>query len=399
MAAALQGITVLDLSRVLAGPWASQLLADYGANVIKIERPGQGDDTRSWGPPWLPESGGESAYFLSCNRNKQSVTVNIASAEGQAVIRDLAQKADVVVENFKVGTLKRYRLDAESLQEINPRLVYCSITAYGQQGTRAADAGYDAMIQASAGLMSVTGEPDGMPQKTGVAIADIMAGMYACTAILAALHARQQSGAGQVIDVPLYDSQVAWLANQAMNYLVTGETPARHGNAHPNIVPYQSFATADGVMMLAVGNDRQFKACVACLGLPGLAEDLRFISNAQRVAHRRELLELLEPVLASRTTDSWISLLQQHAVPCGPVNDLAEVFSGAQVAERQLVQHLPHVTNETVPTVANPVRMSATPPELRSAPPILGQHTDEVLSTLLGYSPAKIAELRNCGAL
>lgn len=399
---ALDGITVLDLSRVLAGPWATQLLADYGATVIKVERPGAGDDTRQWGPPWVRPPAGddapESAYYHAANRNKQSITVNLADAAGQAILRKLAARADVVVENYRVGALARFGLDAATLCAAHPSLVYCSISAYGQDGPRAAEPGYDAMIQASAGLMSLTGEPDGTPQKTGVAIADLMAGMYATTAILAALHARQRSGRGQHIDVPLFDSQVAWLANQAMNYLVSGEVPVRHGSGHPNIVPYQAFETADGYLMLAVGNDRQFADCVAVLGLPELADDARFASNRARVENRTSLVQTLAPRFRQQSTAHWVELLGSQRVPCGPINDLRQVFEDPQARERGLRAELPHADGGTVPAVRNPVRFAATPVRLRHAAPALGQHTDAVLRDL-GYDEPAIARLRAQGAI
>lgn len=397
------GIRVLDLSRVLAGPWATQLLADYGAEVIKVERPGQGDDTRHWGPPWLAASDGEqtaeSAYFLSTNRNKKSITVDVSVQDGQQIIRQLADVSDVLIENFKVGALRRYELDAGVLRQRNPALIYCSISAFGQTGPRAGEGGYDAMIQASAGLMSLTGEADGPPQKTGVAVADIMAGMYAVSAVLAALHARGESGLGQTIDVPLYDTQLAWLANQGMNYLVSGEVPERHGNGHPNIVPYQAFGTADGYLMLAVGNDRQFAACVRCLGCASLADDPRFATNALRVEHREALVERLTERFRTRSTDHWICELGRDAVPCGPINDLAAAFADPQVSARQLLRTLPHPLAGDIPMVANPVQFSDTPAELRSAPPQLGEHTDAVLRELLKYPAAEIERLRAAGTV
>ena len=397
---------MLDLSRVLAGPWATQLLADYGADVIKVERPGSGDDTRHWGPPWLRDAAGrrtdESAYFLSANRNKRSITVDLANPSGQKVVRELAARSDVLLENFRVGTLARYGLEWATLNELCPTLVYCSISAYGQSGPRAAEAGYDAMMQAAAGLMSITGAPDeegGTPQKVGVAISDIMAGMYAATAILAALQARERTGRGQHIDVPLYDSQVAWLANQAMNYLVSGEVPRRLGTAHPNIVPYQAFETSDGFLMLAVGNDRQFRACAYCLECPELAEDSRFATNARRVENRNALVAILVERFRRRTTSVWLALMRQHGIPAGPINNLAEVFSGAQARDARLVRQVPHPGGGMVPVVANPVRFSATPVEYRSAPPLLGEHTVEVLREELGYSDAEIAALQGSGAV
>ncbi len=390
---ALDNLRVLDMSRVLAGPWAGQLLGDYGADVVKIERPGQGDDTRQWGPPWL---GRESAYFLSTNRNKRSVTVDIATAPGQQIVRELAEQADVLLENFKVGTLARFGLGPDALMAANPRLIVCSISAFGQTGSRAADPGYDAMIPGAGGLMSNTGAPDeegGRPQKVGVAIADIMAGMYAATAILAALQARASTGVGQRIDVPLYDSQVAWLANQNMNHLVGGEVPGRMGTAHPNLVPYQAFASGDGDFMIAVGNDRQFADCMACLGLDDLARDERFASNPQRIRHRSALVEAMQVVLRTRPAAYWLDALAAAGVPAGPINDIGEVLGNAHARERQLVRQLRNGAGDDVPTVANPVAFAATPVAYDRAPPLLGEHTDEVLREWLGYSGARIAEL------
>ena len=403
MASPLSNIRVLDMSRILAGPWAGQLLGDYGADVVKVERPGSGDDTRQWGPPWLDgEEGGESAYFLAANRNKRSITVDLASTRGQQLIRELALQADVLLENFKVGTLQRYGLGPEEMLEANPRLIYCSISAYGQRGSRAGEPGYDAMIQASAGLMSITGPPAGEPggpQKVGVAIADIMAGMYATTAVLAALHAREQTGAGQCIDVPLYDSQVAWLANQSMNFMVGGTVPTRMGTAHPNLVPYQAFATRDGAFMLAVGNDRQFAACAECAGLPGLATDKRFRHNGDRIANRAELVDQLGRAFAAETTDYWLRQLANRGVPAGPINDLREVLTGAYAEERELVRSLPNSRGQAVPTVANPIDFSTTAVQYAHAPPLLGEHTDEVLREWLGYPDELIAELHESKAV
>lgn len=404
--APLQGLRVLDLSRVLAGPWATQLLGDYGADVIKVERPGSGDDTRQWGPPWLTgrDGGetGESAYFLAANRNKRSITVDIAQPSGQQIVRELAAKSDVLIENFRAGSLARYGLDQASLLEAFPNLIYCSITAYGQSGSRASEPGYDAMMQASAGLMSITGSPGeegGLPQKVGVAISDIMAGMYATTAILAALHAREKTGRGQFIDVPLYDSQVAWLANQGMNYLVSGEVPRRLGSGHPNLVPYQAFETSDGFLMLAVGNERQFRSCAECLGRAELADLPEFSTNAARVRYRRELVAILADCFRRRSTAEWLEKLRQQGVPAGAINDLDAVFSGPQVTEAQLVRHLRHPLSDSVPTIANPVRFSKTPVEYRAAPPLLGEHTVALLRDELGYTDAAIDELRKAGAI
>ncbi len=403
MTAPLTNIRVLDMSRVLAGPWAGQLLGDYGADVVKIERPEKGDDTRQWGPPWLDgDSEGESAYFLSANRNKRSVTVNLAAPEGQRIIRDMVTQADVLLENFKVGTLERYGLGAGEMLALNPRLIYCSISAFGQRGSRAGEPGYDAMIQASAGLMSITGpveqEPGG-PQKVGVAIADIMAGMYATTAVLAALNARRESGLGQHIDVPLYDSQVAWLANQAMNFLVGGTVPTRMGTAHPNLVPYQAFATRDGNIMLAVGNDRQFSACVDGIGRPALAADSRFRRNSDRVANRVALVNLLAQTFITNTSTHWLKVLADCGVPAGPINNLEQVLAGSYAEERRLVRQLSNSLGQSVPVVANPVDFALTPVRYANAPPLLGEHTDEVLREWLGYSDELIAELHASSAV
>lgn len=395
MGAPLEGLRVLDLSRILAGPWAGQLLADYGAEVIKVERPGSGDETRGWGPPWIGE---DAAYFHAANRNKRSITVDLANASGQRIVRRLANASDVLIENFRAGSLARYGLDADSLAELNPALVYCSISAYGQTGTKANDPGYDAMIQATAGLMSITGPPaeeGGEPQKVGVAIADIMAGMYAVTAILAALQARQRTGRGQHIDIPLYDTQVAWLANQGMNYLASGEAPRRLGNAHPNIVPYQTFVTRDGHLMVATGNERQFRDLAECLGCPELAEVPRFATNAARVENRVELIAILAERFRERTTSEWSALLFAKRIPAGPINDIAEVFSNAHAKERELVRR---IGDSAVPTIANPVRFGATPVRYSAAPPALGQHTEEILAEL-GFGPSDIAALREDGAI
>ena len=395
----LEKIRVLDLSRVLAGPWAAQLLGDYGADIVKIERPGQGDDTRRWGPPWL---GNESAYFLSSNRNKRSVTVDISTPDGQRVIRDLAAKADVLLENFRVGTLARYGLDPKGLMADNPRLVFCSVSAFGQHGSRACEPGYDAMIQASGGLMSITGFPDeegGGPTKVGVAIADIMAGMYAATAVLAALHARERTGRGQLIDVPLYDSQVAWLANQSMNFLVGGEVPQRMGTAHPNLVPYQAFSTSDGHVMIAIGNDPQFARCMEALGRAELARDVDYATNAARIANRGRLIDIMEAITRGRSTADWLETLAMHGVPAGPINDVGQVLSSDYAVEKQLVCKLENAAGDTVPSVANPVAFSATPVCYDRAPPLLGEHTDEVLREWLGYSDEQIAALRQGAAL
>ena len=399
MSAALQNIRVLDMSRILAGPWAGQLLGDYGADVVKIERPGQGDDTRQWGPPWL---GSESAYFLSTNRNKRSVTVDMSTPRGQQLIRELASRADVLLENFRTGTLQRYKLDPTELMRDNPGLVVCSISAFGQSGSRSSQPGYDAMIQASGGLMSITGPPDGEgggPQKVGVAIADIMAGMYATTAVLAALNARTITGKGQYIDVPLYDSQVAWLANQNMNFLVSGKVPGRMGTAHPNLVPYQAFTTRDGNLMLAVGNDRQFEKCASTVGKPELSDDPRYADNASRIENRTSLVECLQTQLQEKTTGEWLAAFAESGVPAGPINDIGEVLCNAHARERALVRRIENGAGESVPIVSNPVDFDATPVSYRQAPPLLGEHTDEVLREWLGYSADTIAVLRNEDAI
>lgn len=392
---ALSHLVVLDLSRVLAGPWCSQVLADLGAEVIKVERPGTGDDTRAWGPPSV---GGESAYYLSANRNKKSVAIDITRPEGQRLVRELAAGADIVLENFKVGGLARYGLDYETLRAVNPHLIYCSITGFGQEGPYAGRAGYDFLIQAMGGLMSMTGaadsEPGGGPQKVGVALTDVMSGMYAAVALLAALAHRQQSGEGQYIDIALLDVQVACLANQAMNYLVSGIPPRRLGNAHPNIVPYQTFPTDDGEMIVAVGNDGQFAKLCAVAGHPEWAADPRFARNEERVRHRSELIPLLCAATVTRSTASWVDALEAAGVPCGPINDLAAVFADPQVRHRKMSMTLPHPAAGAVPSVASPLRLSATPVEYRQAPPLLGQHTEEVLGERLGMTREEIERLR-----
>jgi crotonobetainyl-CoA:carnitine CoA-transferase CaiB-like acyl-CoA transferase len=399
----LENIRILDLSRVLAGPWATQLLGDYGADVIKVERPGGGDDTRQWGPPWLnSDDAGESAYFLSTNRNKRSITVDLKTEQGCELIRALAAQADVLVENFKTGSMAKFGLDAATLQALNPRLVYCSISAYGQNNSRSAEPGYDAMMQARGGLMSITGAPDaegGSPQKVGVAIADIMAGMYAATAILAALNARQVTGAGEYIDVPLYASQVAWLANQGMNYLIGGKVPQRLGTAHPNLVPYQVFPTRDGHLMLAVGNDRQFSDCCKVLGVEELASDQRFRCNADRVAHRDSLVELLAAALRQADTGHWLQSLADATVPAGPVNDIETVFTDDFAEETGLVRHMAHPDSESLPSIANPVTFSANKVSYRQAPPRLSEHTREVLSEWLGYDDCTVDKLQRAGVI
>ena len=392
----LTGVRVLDLSRVLAGPWAGQLLADLGADVVKVEKPGAGDDTRAWGPPYLKDAAGrdtsEATYFLCANRNKRSVAIDIATPEGQAQVRALAQQADVLLENFKVGGLKRYGLDYASLKDSNPRLVYCSITGFGQTGPYAPRAGYDFLIQGMGGLMSVTGQPDGEPgagpQKVGVALTDIMTGLYATIAVQAALAEREQSGLGQHIDLALLDVQIACLANQASNYLAGGLVPRRMGNAHPNIVPYQAFPTADGDIILAVGNDSQFTKFCAVAGHPEWSNDERFSRNAQRVANRAVLVPLLRQATVLRTSADWIAALEAAGVPCGPINRIDEVFADPQVIARGLHIDLPHPLAGKVPLVANPIRLSGSPVAYQRPPPLLGEHTDEVLAQWLGAAAA-----------
>ncbi len=383
---------MLDLSRVLAGPWAGQLLGDLGADVVKVERPDTGDDTRAWGPPWLKDEHGvdttESAYFLCANRSKRSIAVDITTANGQELIRRLAAKADVVLENFKVGGLKPYGLDADSLRALNPRLVVCSITGFGQTGPYATRAGYDFLVQGMGGLMSLTGRADGEegagPQKVGVALTDILTGLYATVAVQAALAERERSGLGQHIDLALLDVQVACLANQASNYLAGGVVPRRMGNAHPNIVPYQDFPTADGDMILAIGNDGQFARFCEIAGHAEWARDERFATNPARVAHRATLIPLLRQTTVLRTTREWIDALEAAAVPCGPINRLDEVFADPQVVARGLRIDLPHPLAGKVPLVANPVRFSASPVDHGRPPPLRGQHTDEVVAEWLG---------------
>ncbi len=407
MNSALSHITVLDLSRVLAGPWAGQVLADLGAEVIKVERPGAGDDTRSWGPPFLRDAqgndGGDAAYYLCANRNKKSITVDFTTPEGQAIIRELARKSDVVLENFKVGGLESYGLDYASLRAVNPRLIYCSITGFGQTGPYAPRAGYDLLVQAMGGLMSITGRQDGEPgagpQKVGVAVTDILTGLYATIGVLAALAHRDRSGAGQHIDVGLLDVQVACLANQAMNYLVSGSAPRRHGNAHPNLVPYQDFPTSDGYMVIAVGNDAQFARLCAVVGLAALAEDPDFRTNKMRVANRRELIDKLSAATVTHPTAHWVAALETVGVPAGPINTLDSVFADPQVRARGMQINLPHPVAGAVSLVANPLRLSETPVTYRSAPPLLGEQTQEVLAERLDLPAGEIAALRAKGII
>lgn len=403
--AALSDVRVLDLSRVLAGPWATQLLADLGADVIKVERPGVGDDTRGWGPPWFEGEEGTqvAAYYLCANRNKRSVTIDFSRPGGQALVRQLAQKSDVLVENFKFGGLQRFGLDYDSLRALNPRLVYCSITGFGHTGPYAPRAGYDFLVQGLGGLMSVTGRPDdeagGGPMKVGVALTDILTGLYAANAIQAALAAREKTGAGQHIDMALLDVQVACLANQAMNYLATGRNPQRLGNAHPNIVPYQDFPTADGHMILAIGNDGQFARFCQEADRPDLVRDARYATNRARVQNRESLVALLRDITRTRSTAAWVQALEARAVPCGPVNGLAEVFADPQVQARGLRSSMTYPGVGRVPLVASPMRLSDTPVQERLPPPRLGAHTQEVLQEWLALTPDRVQALRDQGVV
>lgn len=407
MSGALSHIRVLDLSRVLAGPWCGQILGDLGAEVIKVERPGSGDDTRHWGPPFLKDDQGEStaeaAYYLSANRNKQSLTVDFTRPEGQRIIRELVAQSDVLLENFKVGGLAAYGLDYASLKAINPRLIYCSITGFGQDGPYAKRAGYDFMIQGLGGLMSLTGRSDDEegagPVKVGVALTDILTGLYASVGVLAALAHRERTGEGQHIDTALLDVQVACLGNQALNYLTTGVAPKRMGNAHPNIVPYQDFPTADGDIILTIGNDGQFRKFCEVAGRPEWADDPRFSSNKARVAHRVELIPLIRQVTVFRTTAEWVSALERAGVPCGPINDVAQVFDDQQVCHRGLRFEMPHPQAGSVPLVASPLRLSASPVSYRHAPPLLGEHSEALLQRLLGLDAQQIAALRQSGVI
>ena len=407
MAGPLAGIRVLDLSRILAGPWATQILADLGAEVIKIERPGRGDDTRGRGPPYLKdrdgEDTGESAYYLACNRGKRSLTLDFTKPAGAAIVRSLAEKSDLLVENFKLGGLARHGLGFDDLRALNPRLVYCSITGFGQTGPYRDRAGYDYTIQAMGGLMSITGHRDGEPgagpMRVGVAVADLMAGMYAASAMLAALHHRERTGEGQHIDIALLDVQAAFLANQAMNYLIGGIAPGRIGNTHPNIVPYQCFAAADGELIVAVGNDAQFARLCTTAGRPELASDSRFATNDSRVRHRAALIAALEPIYRARPLRAWLEALEAAQIPCAPINAIDQVFDDPQIRARGMRAELPHPLAGTVPTVKTPLNFSATPAGAETAPPLLGEHTEETLGRLLGMSADEIAALRESGVV
>lgn len=403
MTGALSHLRVLDMSRVLAGPWVGQMFADLGADVIKIERPGRGDDTRSWGPPYLKDADGrdtsEPGYFLSANRNKRSVTIDITRPEGQELIRGLAALSDVLIENYKVGGLIRYDLDYEALRQINPGLVYCSITGFGQSGPSAQRPGYDFMIQAMSGLMSITGEkdtlPGGGPQKVGVAVADILTGLYAGNAIQAALLHRELTGRGQYIDLALLDCQLAAMANQAMNYLVSGKPPGRLGNAHPNIVPYQVFASRDGFLIIAVGNDDQYRRFCRLLDREDLADEPDFQTNRERVRNRERLVAILEPLVRVRASREWMQLLEEQNIPCGPIYTLDQTFSDPQTVSRQMRVEMDHALAGRVPLVGSPFKLSETPVEYRMPPPLLGEHTDEVLQDVLGLDQDAIGALRS----
>ena len=391
---ALAGLKVFDLTRVLAGPTCVQMLADLGADVVKIEKPGAGDDTRGFAPPFMPGTR-ESAYFVGVNRNKRSVTLDIAKPEGQAIALDLIAQSDILVENFKVGALAKYGLGYEQVHARFPGLVYCSITGFGQTGPYAPRPGYDSLVQAMGGVMSLTGEPDGQPQKVGVPVADLFAGLYGCIGILAALRHREATGQGQQVDIGMLDTNVAWLANQGMNYLATGENPVRLGNQHPNIVPYQVFATADGFMVLSIGNDPTFRRFCENFGLAALLDDPRFATNAARVENRQLVTDTLAPVVKAQATGWWVDRLEALKIGCGPINTLSEVFADPQVQARNTVVHMPHAGSpEGVRVIANPVRLSETPASYRLSPPTLGEHTDAVLSERLGLAPERLQALR-----
>ena len=395
MAGALEGITVLDLSRVLAGPLCTMMLADLGADVIKVERPGEGDETREWGPPW---AGNESAYYLSVNRNKRGITVDLKAEEGREVVRRLAATADILVENFKTGTLDSMGLGYDVLASVNAGLIFCAITGYGQTGPDRDQPGYDFAIQGRGGIMSITGEPEGPPMKVGLAIVDVTAAQYAAIAILAALEARRKTGRGQYIDISLLDSQVAWLINRAGNYLVGGAEPQRHGNAHPSIVPYESFRARDKWFNVAVGNDSQFSRLAETVGAPELAADPRFVTNPARVEHRGELVELLSDCLRRRDAEEWLAVFREQKIPGGPINSIPEVLADPQVRARDMVVEMPHPTAGTVRLVGSPLKLSENPPVYMRHPPLLGEHTDEVLAEL-GYGAAEVRRLRQQGVV
>ncbi|MGE0824987.1 MAG: CaiB/BaiF CoA transferase family protein [Candidatus Binatia bacterium] len=392
----LEGYRILDLSRILAGPYCTMLLGDLGAEVIKVERPGTGDDTRAWGPPF---AAGESAYYLCANRNKKSITANLKSDQGRAIVRQLATMSDVLVENFKVGELAELGVGYTDLRKLNPALVYCSISGYGQTGPDKDLPGYDFIIQGRGGVMSITGEPDGEPMKVGVAIVDISAGLYAANAIQAALLARARTGMGQAIDISLLDAQVAWLANVASNYLVSGNRPGRFGNGHPTIVPYQSFRARDGFFCLAVGNDGQWQRLCRMLKRTDLADDVRFATNPGRVQHRDILIPILQRVFQSQDIAYWLHEISAAGIPCGPVQTIDEVFADPQIQAREMLLTMAHPTASEVRLAGSPLKLSATPVTYRLAPPLLGEHTEEVLTSLLGYNAEEVAHLRVLGAV
>jgi formyl-CoA transferase len=391
MKQALEDVRVIDLSRVLAGPYCTMMLGDLGAEVIKIEAPGIGDGSRLWGPPW---AGGESAYYLCINRNKKSITLNLRSEKGREIVRELVKKGDILVENFRVGTMERWGLDYESLRKINPGLIYCSITGYGQYGPYKDRPGYDFIIQAQGGIMSITGPVEGPPMKVAVAIVDVTAGLFATAAILAALHERERSGEGQYLDIALLDSQVAWLINVGSNYLVSGEIPKRYGNAHPNIVPYEPFKARDGWVALGVGTDHQWRRFCELAGCQELADDPRFATNPKRVENREVLVPLLQEVFKKKDAREWLNLLLEAGIPCAPINNVKEVFDDPQVRARDMVVEVPHPTAGTVKLAGSPIKMSRTPVQIKQHPPLLGEHTEEILTTLLGYSREEIEQLR-----
>lgn len=406
MKAALSHIRVLDLSRILAGPLAGQIFGDLGAEVIKVERPGSGDEIRKWGPPYLRgEQGqpGDSVYYLTANRNKKSVTVDFTRPEGQHLVRELATRSDILLENFKVGGLAQYGLDYASVRELNPKIIYCSVTGFGQDGPYAPRAGYDALVQAMGGLMNVTGLRDGEagagPTKVGVPVSDILTGLYATAAVLAALAYRDVSGVGQYVDMALLDCQVASLANQGLSALHTGSAPGRIGNDHPNVVPYRDFPTADGHMMLAVGSDAQFARFAALAGHPAWPDDPRFATNAERVRHRDVLVPLIRAVTATRPTREWVEALEREGVPCGPIQTVDEVFRDPQVEARRMKMTMEHPVAGTIPLVASPIRLSETPVQYRLPPPVLGQHTREVLEGVLGLDAETIERLKQRNVL
>jgi crotonobetainyl-CoA:carnitine CoA-transferase CaiB-like acyl-CoA transferase len=404
---ALTGYRVLDLSRVLAGPWCGQTLADLGAEVIKVERPGAGDDTRGWGPPWMKgqndEATHEASYYQSTNRGKLSVALNLASAEGQELVRALATDCDVLIENYKAGSLAKYGLDYASLSQLNPRLVYCSVTGFGQTGPRAAEPGYDFIIQGIGGLMSITGErddlPGGGPQKVGVAFSDLMTGLYSTVAIQAALLSREKSGVGQHIDMALLDVQVATLCNQSQNYLASGKSPGRYGNAHANIVPYQVFRASDQDFVIACGNDSQFVALCEAIGLTALPSDPRFARNADRVTNREAVIEILAQHFLGATADEWVRRIHPQGVPIGVINSIAQALDEPQVKARNMLVNIPHPLKADFVTVGSPIKMSGTPVEYLRPAPMLGEHTDEVLKRQLGLDDERLAELKACGVI